>query len=220
MLKYLITVVTALLAILAVFKDHFFPKGVPSEYVALYVTLIIMLSGYQVIQIYNESKKEQYFEYSGTIKGSTIEYPALKIGSAIFRPSDNFTGPLFNIDGDPIRVWLEDGVLQLHTIIRDRKGNIAAVWLGNEFKINPNSIFDYNYDDRALEVLDEYGDVILQVQMENDGVLFAGKFYRKDGWRLGIGYNFIELQPPDKELELKFEPIFKYLGKDNLGIRK
>ena len=92
--------------------------------------------------------------------------------------------------------------------------------IGNSFVINPNTVSDYNSDDNSLEVLDQSGDVILQIQMQEDGVLFCGKFNTKNGGKFGIGNNIIETRPAGQELEIHFDKIFIYPGKDNLGLRK
>lgn len=218
MIKYIVLFVTFIIAALGVLQNYLFPDGVSLDYVILAIALLIILFGYQTINTYQENKQSQYLQYSGEITGTNIEIPALKIGTARFIPN-NLSDPVFDIDGDPIRVWIEDGKLQLHAIIRNRNGDIVATIFGNQFRVNPETIFDYNYDRNAIEVIDEYGDVILQVQMEEDGVLFCGKFYRKDGSRVAIGNNYIEVRPAGVSIELSFSPIFRYLGKDNLGKR-
>jgi len=122
--------------------------------------------------------------------------------------------------GDPLKVWIYDGKLQLFTIVRNQKGEQMVSVIGNNFVVNPNIISDFNYDSDALEILDKKGDVILQIQMQEDGILFFGKFYLKDGSRVGIGNNIIETRPVGEELTLTTERIFIYPGKNNLGVRK
>ena len=90
---------------------------------------------------------------------------------------------------------------------------------GNRFVVNPNTVSDYNYDEDSLEVLDKKGNVVLQIQMECDGVLFCGIFNLKDGSKFAIGNNVIETRPPGEPLQVSFDRIFVYPGKDNLGVR-
>jgi hypothetical protein len=146
--------------------------------------------------------------------------PALKLGTAILSPTSNFTGPLFDIAGDTIRVGTYNNKMMLQVIVRDKQGEQIAAMSNNILLINPNINADYNYDERAFEIMDETGDVILQAQFDSDGILFAGKFYTTDGLRIGLGNNIIEWKPADEPLSLKIEPLFKYPGASNTGIRR
>jgi hypothetical protein len=70
-----------------------------------------------------------------------------------------------------------------------------------------------------LEVIDKSGDVVFQIQMQKDGVLYCGKFCTTDDLHVAIGNNQIEWLPADKPLTLNFDRIFKYPRQINLGIR-
>jgi len=80
---------------------------------------------------------------------------------------------------------------------------------------NPNLIFDRNFDEKAVGVINQKGEVVLQIEFDGESVQFAGIFYREDGWRIALGYSIIELRPPGQKLETSFPPIFKYPSKDH-----
>jgi len=79
---------------------------------------------------------------------------------------------------------MENGESKISCVIRDENGKIIAKIEANDWKINPNLIFDRNFDDKAVEVISEKGDVILQAEFDGEGVLFAGTFYQEDGSRI------------------------------------
>ena len=107
----------------------------------------------------------------------------------------------------------------ISAIIRNEAGKIIAKIDANQWTINPNLLFDRNFDDRAVEVVDAKGNVVLQATMVEDGVSFTGVFYREDGWRVAIGESAFELKPPGVELETHFDPIFNYPSTNHPGER-
>lgn len=225
MIKYLSAILVAILGIITVYKNRGRDKKARSKNIIIkHLTkityfLIILILITDFYDVYTSGYVERQYWYQGEIQGSELDTPALKIGSAKFILSGELE-TIFDLVGDPIKVWIYQGKLHLYTIVRDRNGDQMVAVIGNTFVINPNTVSDFNYDEDALEVLDRNGDVILQIQMEKDGVLFCGKFYCKDGSRVAIGNNVIEIRNPGQELTTKFERMFVYPGKNNLGVRK
>jgi len=180
--------------------------------------LIFGILAANIYDIYSSGYIEREYWFKGEIQGSELDTPAFKIGSARFIPSGELE-TIFDLVGDPIKVWIYDGKLNLYTIVRDRNGKQMVAVIGNTFVINPNTVSDFNYDEDALEVLDGNGNVVLQIQMEEDGVMFCGIFHCKDGSKIAIGNNIIEIRNPGQELTMEFERIFVYPGEHNLGVR-
>jgi hypothetical protein len=180
--------------------------------------LVILLCIVGALQVHYSSFVERQFWYQGSIQGSEIDDPAFKLGDAKIIPSDDLK-ILFTLVGDPLEVWIHDGKLQLFTIVRNENGKQMVAVTGNNFVINPNTVSDFNYDENSLEVLNKKGDVVLQIQMQNDGVLFCGIFNLIDGSKVALGNNIIEIRFPGENLQTSFEKLFKYPGKHNLGVR-
>ena len=156
-------------------------------------------------------------------------YPQLEFGNSgsILK----FTGaqgiPLFKIAGDNnIIIEVENGILKVSTKIRDKKGNIVAEIIQNEWKVNPHNSWDRNYSKDALEVKDPSGDIVLQVKLVADRVQFQAKLYDSTGRGIAFGKmrgpegwgGAIELTGPNRpKLTIKIKPIFKYPSQLHLG---
>ncbi len=218
MFEYAVLFLIVGFSIATYYKDTKKEEELPASFNKGIYTLLILTLIFSVIDIRQDSYVERQFWYQGEIQGSQIDIPAIKLGDAIFTSSELKT--FFNISGDPINLWIRDGELKLYTIVRNKNGDQMVAVIGNNFVVNPNTVSDFNYDEEALEVLDNKGDVVLQIQMEDDGVLFSGKFWTDDGTRVGIGYNVIEKSDAQGNLDLTFPRIFVYPGKNNLGLRR
>jgi hypothetical protein len=123
------------------------------------------------------------------------------------------------VGDDPVTVWIENGQLKVNLTLRDRSGSIVTKIVGNEWRVNPNLIFDKNFDDTAFEVADVKGDVVLQFVFDGTSIQFCGKFYFPDGSRVGIGKGVIEKRLPGQQMELTFAPIFRYPSSQYPGQR-
>jgi hypothetical protein len=171
-----------------------------------------------------EEDRQRYDEYSGVISGKleneSIVYPSIKLGTANFVWQGPEEEPMFKIGNDSIRVWIVNRELKISTVIRDESGKIIARIEANEWQVNPNLIFDRNFDETAVEVINEKGEVVLQAKYDGESVLFAGIFYREDGSRVALGYNVIEIRPPGEPLQTSFSPIFKYPSSSHPGERR
>jgi hypothetical protein len=154
--------------------------------------------------------------------------PAIQIGK---------DGPRFF--NDYLRMWEEMGVeirvqagqIKVSTAIRDRHGNIVADIVDNEWRVNPNNVFDRNYSDNALEVKDNAGNVILQMELIDDVVHFQGVVYDS---KRGLSALFAEAeqnpalkgregiweyQKPGDDFKTRIKPLFKYPSDLHLGER-
>ena len=180
-------------------------------YLAL-ISLAIAISG---LLYYFHDKKLAALTGEISTKGlAQIKYIA--VGSSVRLKIDTPQGVLFKDGNQPlISMSLENGKLSISTIIRDLSGQIIAELVNNEWQVNKNNIFDRNYNDRAIEVRDKAGKIVLQVAHFGDTIYFAGIFHCKNGKTVSLhpiqkGEAVIELIPLGKESDYQIDPIFKY----------
>ena len=149
-----------------------------------------------------------------------------------------FAGPaaqpiilVFRDCGVTIRIrqnrWTRKRRLVLSTRVFDRKGNLVAEILDNNWKINPNATFDRNFTKEALEVRDSSGDIVLQVRLVGDRVQMQAKFYGLNGHGVAIGKcadaagnvgGCIQYRgPASPTLTMTFQPIFRYPSAEYQG---
>ncbi len=136
---------------------------------------------------------------------------------------------------DGLDIWIDSNELKVSALIRDKSGGIITKLEANEWQVNPNKIFDRNFDDKGVEVINNEGDVILQVDVKGyeklpDGseavvVKFKGVFTHADGWRFILGgYEnttiFMQtIAPSLSEQRVLFDKIFKYPSELHPGER-
>jgi pyrimidine deaminase RibD-like protein len=77
-------------------------------------------------------------------------------------------------DVDRFLVEKIEGKLAVSTTIRNEHGKIIAELTRNEWKIRPSLLWDKNFSDSALEVRDEEGHIVLQVQVLLEKVRIQG----------------------------------------------
>jgi len=127
-------------------------------------------------------------------------------------------------EGSPLFVFSEESNLTIErvngrvvvsTAIRNRSGQLIAELIRNEWKIRPSLLWDRNFNSNALEVRDEAGNVVLQVESLPDRIRLqavwssqSGSFAfvkkTKGGGAFLIGPNY------DPLTCLKINPIFVY----------
>jgi hypothetical protein len=213
-------IVMLIISLIAIFKDYFFKDETSVLVVIALILCSISVASFQINSLLNRFKREKNAQYVGRITGKErLEYPAIKIGASTLVWTGKEGEPIIRIGNDPTVIWLENGKLMISAMIRNEAGRVSAKIDANQWTINPNLLFDRNFDDRAVEVVDVKGNVVLQTMMVEEGVSFSGVFYREDGWRIAIGENAFELKPPGVELETHFDPIFNYPSINHLGER-
>jgi hypothetical protein len=72
------------------------------------------------------------------------------------------------------------GAMRVSTEMRNREGRLLGTLKTNYWQSAPAAGIDRNYTRNALEVLDESGDVVLQIIMLADRVQIQGKWYYSD----------------------------------------
>ncbi len=195
--------------------------------------LIIGLSAFvvlfSVLETIRINKIQKYSNYTGVLDGqveSEIKYPSLAVGGTIFKFSGISRNVIYNED-EPIQLWIENNQLLLTLNLRDSLGNIVARIDRNEWDINENEIFDRNFDNHGLEIVDKKGDIILQLDYNREVVQFAGVLHTKDGRAIAYypkdsggainkDYN-PEIDTTDEVINLI--PLFNYPSSLHMGER-
>lgn len=223
-LPVLLLVLAFVVAVISLIADRYFKEGLPNW---LIIVIIAILSVSVVVALYQQRQDDldaQYAATSGKLSGGlenrTMTYPSIKIGTAQFVQQGPTGTPMFLIGSDPITVWIENGELKVNLTLRDQSGSIVTKIVANEWQVNPNLIFDKNFDDKSFEVVDVKGDVVLQLVFDGTSVQFCGKFYLSDGRRVGIGNNIIEIKLHGQQMQLNFTPVFKYPSSEYPGQRR
>ena len=117
---------------------------------------------------------------------------------------------------------LEDGVILVSTLVRDRQGHLVATIDKNHWSVT-SACLDKNYSKDSLEILDARGLVVFQMRLLADRVQLQGEWRDEfgKGVRLskqGGGHITIWLNP-EKEQELMeiIKPTFKYPSVNHWG---
>lgn len=177
-----------------------------------------------------EQKKEEKSRYVGTIESQTkIIFslakniiPNIKIGDK---------GPIFHGDFSWFkRLGLEvkfiNNQIKVSASVRDYTGNMLTTIVDNEWKVNPNKVFDRNYSKNAVEVKDNNGNIVLQVRFSGDVLQFQGVLYDPKNnlsWLVAQRERddrmdaFMEIQKPGGNFTYSIKPIFKYPSDLHLG---
>lgn len=167
-------------------------KKTKLEYFSFIIVLILLITG-GTLQYVDNLKKEKYSKdagiLTGKLKNESIINPVIKWGSSSITFSGNQSKNI-PILGMPLDIWVEDGILKISTIIRNKDGKVIAKLEENEWKLNRNSLFDRNFDDIALEVINDNDEVVLQIKFDNDAIQISTIFYNDEG-----GGKFIEQLP-------------------------
>jgi hypothetical protein len=107
-------------------------------------------------------------------------YPVLEIGDsgANFIYTGQKDLPIFKfLERSFLTVRKDEDQIKVSIQIRSRQDGLVAELVHNEWKINPQAIFDRNYSKDALEVRDKNGDIVLQVKIKADKVQLQFKSY-------------------------------------------
>jgi hypothetical protein len=167
--------------------------------------------------------------YTGELTSTDVATsPKVQIGNGglVFRTKDK-NGVFFTFPtGAYFGVVLEGGLLKVSTIIYDRTLKRIAELSKNEWQVAPPpGIWDRNYSDDAVEIIDDRGDVVLQVRLVNGCAQLQAIYYAAPD----IGYAFLRdpkspigeshvlVFGPGFPLWEKIEPIFRYPGNRHLG---
>ncbi len=153
------------------------------------------------------------------------QYPVLEIGDSgsgfvVWGAQD---APLFKfLKNSFLTIRKLEGQTKVSVQIKSRQNGIVAELVDNEWKANPEAVFDRNYNRDALEVRDKYGDVVLQLKVLLDKVQIQFKSYGATGEAVAFvkapsGNGFLILQNPKDVEEAEIKPMFRYPSELHLG---
>ena len=95
-------------------------------------------------------------------------------------------GTIFQYGDVGLKVERSGGRLQVSTSIRNAAGKLITEVTRNDWSVRPSLAWDKNSNDQALEVIDESGNVVLQVAFMSDRLYVQGIWYNQLGNRLQL----------------------------------
>lgn len=146
--------------------------------------------------------------------------------STIFNHSDGSVeqvGAIF--DEIDLKVNKQSGNVTASVNVRGPDGRLLARLVDNEWQVNnPPDVFDRNYSEDTVEVVNSKGDVVLQLQLMGNTVRLNGVFYSKKGGGVIISHlakwraQFLFMN--EAYLPSHIIPIFKYPSQLHLGEKR
>ncbi len=228
--------------LIAVFGLSFKQK---SKHRSLVVLALMLLSLAAQIELeLSQSREDAKLQYvgklaakSGKASKSVIQFG--KSGSFFSFPSNGVASVLSTDLGIPesivrnnsLMLRNSEGNLLVSAKLTAEDGMMIAELVDNEWKVgSPPRVWDRNYSKDALEVRNDKGEVVLQVELLPDQIRFLGIFW--DGKGKGIGFfeapkqyqgvtyeggAMIQFCPPGHHFDLSIRPMFKYPSNLHLG---
>ncbi len=165
------------------------------------------------------------------IDNGKINYVKIQIGkSHVFLESASVLDDVLKTWGkDEFTVEIKSGDMLVSTKIRDDDDNVIAELYKNEWKIKPPpGIWDRNYTNDTVEVIDARGDVVLQIHV------LPGTIQIQGVWRITIGNQRLHLAIKEAPADVSplgaqfvlcpvgarcsaIRPIFAYPSETHLG---
>lgn len=159
--------------------------------------------------------------------GQTHGVPMVKIGRTTFVFAPNVPAtvfPLFHDSGVKIEIG-KSGPL-LSTVIRDRNGNLVAEVNQNHWRIYTQYSIDKNFTEKAIEIKDSAGHVVLQAQILLPYTIqLQGEWWDTQGRGIRMvnsadpryGGFVVPIGRENQHTDTLIEPMFQYPSKDHLG---
>lgn len=139
-------------------------------------------------------------------KGFSMGVRERKIGESVIQNDSN----------NKILIWVDKGQLKASVTIKDRDGKKLAGIIGNEWDTAQKPIiYDRNFDNSGLEVIDAYGQVVFQADLGKPCARVCGVFYNNLGTII-INNSGVLINPSENT---KIDPIFVYPSEKHLGER-
>lgn len=258
-MSYILLTLTLLIGILQ--AENLFTKPVSGKSWLIVGLLIVSTIASFIIE-HRKNKDEKNSSNTGVLESkkvaeekglifelannSWIKFPSerfdlMSLSKYMVGGDDKKKEEILNIlKGIELEAHLENGKIMVNTTIRDADGTIVAEIINNNWKVNVNPIvWDRNFDDKALEVKNNSGQVVLFVEIIKNIVRLNGVFIKPDGSvAIVMPFKLPELGPdtetavlmlgePGKAKDLKdvkdlinIEPKFKYPSAAFPGQRK
>ncbi len=122
-----------------------------------------------------------------------------------------------------LNLKLKDNELLVSTKLYDFNGNVVTEINENKWAVGSN-IFSKNWNEHALEIIDNRGNVALQINLKNDKIIIRGIIPTKVGIMVLTDDDYCMLDYNDKELSSKLynyskkiKRIFEHTGSNYLG---
>jgi len=139
----------------------------------------------------------------------------------------------------PVIIKLKGGKLFISTKIFDKAGKMVCEIDDNEWTVNKNNFYKRNYDSTAVEVIDQYDNIVLSAEVKNKNSIHVYGILNAIGQAFIFAYGDVtetleyfpqaikiieqmEDRPWDelyREKAKKIPRVFLYNGKDYLGKR-
>ena len=231
MISTIIIIASILVGLLSLFIGS---RKVTKKRVRIISWIIFIISiGILTLQVINDNYKQieqNKLITSGRIWGKELhegEYPAIIIGGfkdTLPDPNTPFLSNICGVKENGVYITKKDGELKISTIITNKNGLKIGEIRENEWVVKPLTYFDRNFDEKGFEVIDENNDVILQLNVTNEGIEFAAKYYCPDGTKMAFGPKengnaFFEIEGIGADLNSAYNPLFKYPSYIHLGER-
>jgi hypothetical protein len=223
-LALLVPIVSFISSIIA----YTFSKQYSKKVRASLIILAFLLSYFVALNVLQQENYKMTSSTSGEISSVSkdIEYPCILFGSGdgngiTFSSNRTSLIPIGYGNDVPVKVWIENGQLKVSTTVRDKDGKILAIMNANEWNTAKQpQILDRNFDENAVEVIDAYNRVVLQVSMSEKCANIQGIFYNEDGSAFVIFGPGIGMVRPGEKISAAIDPIFIYPSDRHLGERR
>ena len=183
-------------------------------------------------ELANEIKNEQ--KQRGVVK---LKRPNSNVFSIVFGSntvsvtSDMFEegvpiGRLYSNVGFDIHVKFHEDQVLVSTILNDEMGNVVVELNDSEWVLNKTNFLSINYDDSALEIINNQGLIIFQMEFKNKTLTMSGIYYTEENAIVysNQGQFVIPISTENFKGQLKKSAsniirIFQHTGEDYLGKR-
>ena len=219
-LNYIVIFLVLVLSIIEIYekKGKRFPPWVFQFIIILTISVAIL----QIIITNQEEKIENYSKNSGQFLKSESDAQVItyKFGSNVtLYGSQNQiiygrNGAMWpgNCDKELLSSKIENNEFKISASLYDKDDNIVVKIESNEWTVNPKYMWDKNFDSNAFEVIDDKGNVEMQIEKNGTVVMVRGDFYC-NGHRDIIDDNGIfGAKTSDKSM---IRPLFRYPSLDH-----
>jgi len=221
-MKYVFSIITLVLVLLAIARDYFPVASGKHKKTLVTVTLVLAFASSFVgicidwCESRTQRRKEETEKWSGYLVSpvtSNNEYPDLVFGGGGSKL--RYTGPpdqaalKLRPGPDAIFIKLVEGKARLTMNVRDAEGNLLVAIEDNHWLCaRPPQIFDRNFNQNALEVINAKGEPVFQVEIMGHEVRLAFETRDTD----------VTFRPWLHEVKGFKSTLFKYPSSEYLGV--
>lgn len=130
--------------------------------------------------IVKEENNKKSTSESGYIRNSSdLDYLHLKIDNSSVNISGEALERLKEIFGNSFKLELIDGEIKIDFDLVNEDGVLVARLKENNWKYNKENVFDCNYDENGMEIIDSFGRIRLILYKVAGGYAISGLFYNQ-----------------------------------------